>query len=158
MQDYGISKIRIFLFFLLSISAGVLEGFSLAMFLPLLQFIESAQDLNSLSDNSTLWNYIILFFNFIGLKISLLSLSSLVVVLMLLRVVVVYLRQIYIAWFSQEIRHQTRSNLFDALISAKYELFDKISTGEVVNLASNETVRTSGYFASIFQVFSILMV
>ena len=84
IQDYGISKIRIFLFFYLSISAGVLEGFSLAMFLPLLQFIESAQDLNSLSDNSTLWNYIILFFNFIDLKISLLSLSSVVVVLILI--------------------------------------------------------------------------
>jgi len=154
LKDFGLSINRILMFFALSLAAGVLEGFGLAMFLPVLQFIEKGQNIDMLRESSGLWEYLVLGYGFFNLKITLLSLSSVLMMLMLLRVVFIYLRQIFIAWFSQEIRHQTRSNLFDALVKAEYKFFDDLSTGEVVSLASNETVRTSSYFSALFQVFS----
>lgn len=154
IKDYGITYWRIVIFFIFSIIAAFLEGFSLAMFLPLLQFIESNQNLEILSETSRLWEILLFLFNYLDLKITLISLAITVMLIMLFRVLAVYSRQLYIAWFSQEIRHQTRSNLFDAFLAAKYDFFDELSTGEVVNLASNETVRTSGFFASILQFIS----
>jgi len=130
------------------------------MFLPLLQFIEKGQNIDTLVKTSRYWEYLVTGYDFFSLKVTLVSLSCGLMIIMLLRVVIVFVRQIYMAWFSQEMRHQTRSNLFDALVKSDYKLFDEISTGEVVNLASIETIRAAGYFTAIFQVvanFVVLM-
>ncbi|MDY7000468.1 MAG: ABC transporter ATP-binding protein, partial [Thermodesulfobacteriota bacterium] len=69
-----------------------------------------------------------------------------------------YGRQAYIAWLSQDVLHQTRTNLFRAYARAEYGLFDKLSTGHMANLLTTETQRAGGYFSALFALIANMIV
>lgn len=149
LRDFGITPGRFVAFFSLSLGSSVLEGFGLAMILPVLQFLEKGRDLSLLTGSSVMWRRIASAFGAMGWQVTLGSLLSAVLVLMLLRIGFTYCRQYYIAWFSQEMLHVTRMNLIHAWLGARYDLFSKLSAGQMVNLVTNETQRAGGGLASL---------
>lgn len=149
---YGLSGSRIFTFLFLAIFAAFFEGFGIAMFLPLLQFIEKGQDISLLAANSKMWQYLLQVFDFIDLDLSLVSLFGAVLALMLLRVVFMYLRQVYTVWLSTGILHRTRSLLFREYMAADYSYYSGLSSGAIINTLMTEVPRVSGLFSSLFSL------
>jgi len=156
LKFFGISNKRIIVFFLLSIVTGLLEGFGLAMFLPLLQFIEEGQQIGKLTENSNLWYQIENIFSYLNISVNIFSLGISVMILMFLRVFFNYIKQLYVVWFSHDIRHRTRVNLFKTLALARFDFFETTSSSEIINLVSVEATRTSGFFSGLLQLVSNL--
>lgn len=150
-RRFGLTPARIGLFLLLTLGAGVLEGFGMAMFLPLLEFVESGGKVALLAEQSRLWKALVWGFQGIGLDVTLLGLSIVLLVLIMCRVVVVYLRQTYTAWLSQETVHHIRTNLFRSCVHAAYSTLDSLKSGHLVNLVTVEAQRAMGHLQGLFQ-------
>lgn len=154
LSFFGLTGRRISLFVALTVAAGTLEGFGMAMFLPVLEYIEKGRDLTVLAGSSAMWDHLIGLFDRLNLEVSLLSLLAVAISLMLLRVVVVYARQVYNVWLSQDILHATRSNLFDAFMGMDYGAYSGLSSGGVINVLTTEAQRAGGSFGSLFGMIS----
>ena len=111
---FGLTGSRVTALVALTVLAAAFEGFGMAMFLPVLEFIEKGRDVAVLAAGSPMWGKLIQAFDFLGLSVTLVTLLTAALGAMMLRVVFIYARQIYSAWLSQEVLHVTRSNLFDA--------------------------------------------
>ncbi|THB71353.1 MAG: ABC transporter ATP-binding protein [Desulfovibrio sp.] len=146
---FGLTKGRIALFFLLALGAAVFEGFGMAMFLPLLEFIEKGRDAAALAQDSRMWQYIVEGFALLNLEVTLVSLITALLLIMLLRVLVIYSRVVYSAWLGQDVMHHTRMSVFRGYLRASYSFFDKRASGQVVNLATLETQRVGSSFLAL---------
>ena len=154
LNDFGLTIPRVFLFLSISLSAAFFEGFGMAMFLPILEYIQEGRDVVVMAETSKLWTAIFGAFSFFGLRVNLASLLAVVLFLLLLRVLFMYVRQVYSAWISQEVLHGSRMTLFNAYLNAEYSLFDGVSTGHALNVITTETQRVGTYFSSLFSVIS----
>lgn len=139
-------------FGVLGFAAAFFEGFGLAMFLPLLEFIEKGQDLTILAQDNRYWKILIAIFDKVDLPVTLVSLMSIIFFLILCRVMFIYLRKIYTAWLAQEILHATRTRLFSSCLKAAYNYLDSLNTGKLVNLATIEAARAGGHLQSFFEL------
>jgi len=158
MKDFGFTKLKGFFFISLTLASGFFEGFGMAMLLPVLEFVEKGSDPNLLAKTSRLWEYIVAGFSLLTLKVTFAGLLISVFLLIIFRVVVVYLRQIFSAWLSQDIMHHTRLNLFTNYVHSEYSCFDENSTGSMVNTITTETQRVGSYFISLFAFISNFIV
>ena len=148
-RDFGVTPGRIALFFGLALAAAGFEGFGLAMLLPVLEYLEKGRDVAVLAVASAHWQRLVEAFAWLGWPLTLASLLGAVLGLMLLRIVLIFGRQYYIAWFSQEILHVTRTALMDACLGARYAFNQALPTGQTVNLLTNETQRVGAGLSSI---------
>jgi ABC-type multidrug transport system fused ATPase/permease subunit len=147
---FGLNGKRIGLFLLLTLSAGLLEGFGMAMFLPLLEFVENSGDVATLAEGSRLWKGLVMVFQAFDLQVTLIGLILVLLFLIMSRVLVVYLRQAYTAWLSQEVVHCVRTNLFSKCLKASYRMLDTFKSGHLVNLVTTEAQRAMGHLKSLF--------
>ena len=83
---FGLTKARIALFAALSVAAALLEGFGMAMFLPVLEYVEKGHDVALLAAGSEMWRRLLKAYAFIGIDANLGTLLGVAVGLMLLRV------------------------------------------------------------------------
>ena len=153
LKEFGLSKSRIAAMISFSLLAAGFEGFGMAMFLPVLSYIEQGREA-FLLQSSQHWKMLFSVFSGLGLPMNLVTLLVAVLLLLLIRVGLVYARQVYTALVSQDVLHTTRSLLFRTYQHADYALFDTVATGHVVNAVTTETVRMTSYFSSLFQLFS----
>jgi len=154
MRFFGLTVGRIILFWLLSATATLFDGFGMAMFLPVLEFVEKAMDVTALASQSPMWDKLIRVFNWVGVKISLLSLLTVAVGTVLCRVVLIYARQIYSAWLSQQVLHTVRSKLMTAYLNMNYGTFARHPNGAVINILTTEAQRVGGGFSSLLSLIS----
>jgi hypothetical protein len=150
MTFFGLTPTRILVLVALTLLAALLEGFGMAMLLPVLEFVEKGQNLEQLAHASEMWRRIVTVYGAIGLKVNLLVLIVSAVAIMLLRVAAMYGRQIYSAWLGQEIQHVTRSNLFDSYMRMDYGSFSQLSNGALINILTTETQRVAASFSALF--------
>ncbi len=147
---FGLTYGRIALFAGLSIAAAMLEGFGMAMFLPVLEYVEKGRDAAVLAATSDMWRRLLEAYAIFGIKVNLASLLIVAVGLMLLRVVAIYARQVYLGWLRQHIQHSTRSKLFDAYMAMEYGAFQRLSSGGLINVLTTESNFAAGSFAALF--------
>lgn len=158
LRLFGLTKTRIACFAILSLLAAFFEGFGMAMLLPVLSFVEKGQDIALLAESSSSWRFLLDGFAKVGIAVSLWSLLAAAIGTMLLRVLVVYCRQIYIAWLGFETQHTTRSNLLDAYIAMNAGDYARHASGSVLNLLATESPRAAGSFAALFAMCANLAV
>lgn len=151
-RTFGLTPRRILLFLFLALSSGLLEGFGMAMFLPLLEYVESGGDVASLAYDSRLWRGLVMVFQVFELQVTLLGLILVLLFLIMSRVVVIYFRQTYTAWLSQEVVHCIRTNLFSRCLKASYKMVDTLKSGHMVNLVTTEAQRAKGHLQSLFEL------
>lgn len=147
---FGITARRCLVFSGLSLAAAFFEGFGLAMFLPVLEYVEKGQNAEELAQSSEMWRRLIGAYSVIGIEVSLLILVASAVATMLIRVLLIYARQVYAAWWGQEMQHATRSNLFDAYMGMDYGATTLLSSGGLINILTTEAQRAAGSFAALF--------
>jgi ABC-type multidrug transport system fused ATPase/permease subunit len=154
----GLTGSRIFLLMAASILAAVFEGFGMAMFLPLMEYIEKGKDISILTQGSNLWKRLVAAFDYMGLEVTLLSLLVSVLILMILRILLIYIRRLYSVWLSQDTLHRIRTKIFSTYLYSNYGFYSSISTGHKINLINIEAPRTVGAFTSLFEMVSNMLV
>jgi ABC-type multidrug transport system fused ATPase/permease subunit len=155
---FGLTFSRVASLALLTLVAAMFEGFGMAMFLPILDYVEKGGSITQLAATSGMWQGLISAFEFIGIAITLPSLLVAAVGTMLLRVLAVYARQAYSAWLKLEIQHVCRSNLFNAYMAMNYSAYKRLASGDLINALTTESLRTAGHFAALFALWANIAV
>jgi subfamily B ATP-binding cassette protein MsbA len=158
LSVFGLTPSRMLLLVGLSLLAALFESFGMAMFLPVLDFIEKGQNTMQLAGASEAWRRLLSVYEWTGIPVTLLTLLAVTIGVMCVRVGVLYSRQIYSSWLSQTIQHTTRSNLFDAYLAMNPIAFTTLSSGGSINLLTTEAQRVASCFGAIFALVSNIMV
>ncbi|WP_051444907.1 ABC transporter ATP-binding protein [Desulfocurvus vexinensis] len=154
LRIFGLTGPRVALFFGLSALAALLEGFGIAMFLPVLEFVEKGRDLEALAAQSWMWAWLVEAFRRMDMEVTLTALLVAAVGMMLLRTGAMYARQVYTAWLGQTVLHTARSRLFAACMALDYGRFTLLSSGTIINLLTTEAQRAAVSYSTLFQMIS----
>ncbi|MDY0279158.1 MAG: ABC transporter ATP-binding protein [Salinivirgaceae bacterium] len=139
-------KYRLFLLLVLSIGIGILDGFGLAMFLPLLQMVSGAENQNGASLHQL--NYVVDAMGNIGFPLTLLNVLMLMIVFFTLKGVAKFISQAYRTIIQQYFIRQLREQLFKALNQIRYKFFVTSDAGRIQNTLSGEVERVAYAFQS----------
>lgn len=145
---YQYLKHRVFVLIGLNILLGVLDGFGLAMFLPLLQMTE---DINA-ADVSRLGNLRFLADGMqkMGISITLVSVLGFLCVFFTLKGVARYFCDVYIVNAQQYFIRKVRLRMLYALNAITFKSFITADAGRIQNTMSGEVERVSRAFLSYF--------
>jgi ABC-type multidrug transport system fused ATPase/permease subunit len=143
VNNLGMSYNEIVIFILLSLSATVTEIFGIGIFLPIFQFIRFEGDVDSLVGSSTLWQYVIDWFAYFNIEISLILLLLMSFTFFLVRQLFTYLRLVYQSALSERIIQMQRNKVFSGYIDADTTYHDKVPVGNLVNLVITEVNRAT---------------
>jgi len=156
---YKVLRYRMFISMALSISVGVLDGFGLAMFLPLLQM---AGDSSSVSPEGLgKLGFLLEGMENIGLSPSLLTILMIMSLFFILKGVAQYLNSIYGVILKQFFIKTLRINLSNALARMSFKDFAMSDAGRIQNTMTGEVMRISkaylGYFGAFQQVVMVIV-
>ncbi|MFO7719645.1 MAG: ABC transporter ATP-binding protein [Gillisia sp.] len=157
---------RIFIAMFLNICVGVLDGFGLAMFLPLLQMVgDNSVDKGGLGNLNFLWDGM----ESLGWSPTLFSILMMMTVFFILKGLAQYIKGIYGVVLKQFFIKKMRINLSNALAKMSYKSFVMANAGRIQNTMTGEVMRMSkaylGYFGAfqqtvmvvVYMVFAILI-
>lgn len=149
---HGYIGYRLGMIVVICLCIGVLDSFGLAMFLPLLQVVDSSGevDVEGLGD----FAFLVDTFAVIGLELNLLSILSLILIFFILKGVVIYFGNSYKVITQQYFVKKIRLNLLELLSTFKYQSFLSTDPGTIQNTMSGEVARLSlslNYYLSIVQ-------
>ncbi|MFD1096352.1 ABC transporter ATP-binding protein [Salegentibacter chungangensis] len=149
---YSYLRHRVFVVVFFSILIGVLDGFGLSMFLPLLEMVNSSGDG---VDGSSLGKlqFIVNFIESIGFDLDLVTVLSFMVFFFLFKGVMQYISGVYKVkvqqWFIEKIRVQN----VKGLNNLSYKYFAKSDVGRIQNTMTGEVERVAGAYFNYFKAF-----
>ncbi|WP_237708920.1 ABC transporter transmembrane domain-containing protein [Gillisia marina] len=154
---YRILKYRIFISVILSIGVGILDGFGLAMFLPLLQMVGDSSTVDPESLGKL--GFLLEGMKNIGLTPSLLTILILMSLFFILKGIAQYINSIYSVILKQFFIKSLRIKLSNALSHMSFKAFAMADAGRIQNTMSGEVMRISkaylGYFGAFQQVIMV---
>lgn len=139
-------RYRLFLLLFLSLSIGVLDGFGLAMFLPLLQMVGDSGSTNGESLGAL--SIIVSAMKSIGLNFTLTSVLLLMVIFFTLKGIARFISYSYRTVIQQYFIRKLREKLIASFNQIAYKYFVKSDAGRVQNAMSGEVERVSHAFQS----------
>lgn len=139
---------RIFVRMSLSISVGVLDGFGLAMFLPLLQMTDGSSVVNpdGLGKMEFFLNGIV----GMGVEFTLVSILTVMSIFFILKGVAHYINGIYNINLRQYFIRKLRIKLSEALSRMSYKSFLQADAGRIQNTMAGEVGRVSSAYENYF--------
>jgi ABC-type multidrug transport system fused ATPase/permease subunit len=140
----GLSYRAIIILVVLSLVATVTEIFGIGVFLPIFQFIRFEGDISALVSESSLWQYVINIFSYLGVEPSLLILLLLSFIFFLSRQFFTYIRVIYAATVTQHLIQIQRNLMFNKYIEADTTYHDSVPVGNLVNVITTEVSSAVG--------------
>jgi ABC-type multidrug transport system fused ATPase/permease subunit len=143
-HDLGLSYRAMTFLVLLSLMATLTEVFGIGIFLPIFQFIRFEGDVNALVSESSLWQYVIDIFSYIGIEPSLLALLLLAFLFFLSRQFFAYIRLVYAATIAQHLTQTQRNLMFNKYIKADTVYHDSVPVGNLVNVITTEVSSAVG--------------
>lgn len=137
-------RYRIFIMIFLGIVVGVMDGFGLAMFMPLLEMVNSSKQ----ADGSSLGNlkFLIDGMKSIGLSLTLTSVLFVMVFFFLFKGILRYVATIYNATLRKFIIEKLRNQLLSSFNQIKFKYFVTSDIGRIQNTMSVEIERASAAF------------
>lgn len=153
----GIKSGHVLNVIILSVLAALTESFGLALILPILDFLQKGENVRDLVNESQVWPYIFDTFSFFQVKVSLYSLLLVAVLLLTMRSVIHYARNLYNAHLQQHMSHCARTNVISSYILMQFSRFQQDSTSSLINILANELPRATGSFYILLQLFSNLI-
>lgn len=148
---YSHLRHRVFVALFLNLSVGVMDGFGLAMFLPLLQMTDgensaSAEDLGGLS-------FLVKGVESLGIELTIASVLVVISVFFILKGIFKFLESYYTVLVQQYFIKKLRYDNVEKLTDFSYKSFVLTDNGKIQNTLSGEVGRVSSaylsYFASI---------
>lgn len=144
-------KSKIFIIFGLSLIIGILDGLGLTMFLPLLQMVQESSQIDPESLGKLA--FILDFFSFLGLEITLLTVLAIMVFFFLLKGLIYYFAGIYRVLVQQDFVTKLRLKNIKALNNLSYKYFVTSDVGRIQNTLTGEVDRVARSFTFYFRAF-----
>ena len=153
---YKYLKYRIVIYFFLSLFVGILDGFGLAMFVPLLEFVSDKGEVASANQLGNL-SFIVDFIAGLGLKMTLDVVLCFVFLIFVLKGLASwgseYLNAIYQQYFIKRVRVDN----INALLEYDYHAFAKSDAGQIQNTLTGEVERVTSAYVSYMQIIQQLV-
>nr|WP_262902907.1 ABC transporter ATP-binding protein [Salegentibacter lacus] len=155
---YSYLRYRVFIIIAFSIFIGVLDGFGLTMFLPLLQMVSDSATVDSSSLGKL--RFLIDFFSSVGIPLSLMSILSIMLLFFFGKGIIQYFAGIYNVnvreWFIKKLRVQN----IKGLNNLAYKYFVMSDVGRIQNTLTGEVDRVASSFINYFNAiqYGILVV
>ncbi|MES2454276.1 MAG: ABC transporter ATP-binding protein [Bacteroidota bacterium] len=144
-------RYRIFVQISMSIGVGILDGFGLAMFLPLLQMVDSAPQVSS--DKLGNLNFLIEGMEYLGLGLTLMTVLSFLLVFFALKGIAQYISALHQVKVQQIFIKKIRVNLIDGLGHLSYKAFVMSDAGKIQNTLSGEVDRIARAYQTYLTAF-----
>lgn len=142
---------RIFVGMALSISVGILDGFGLAMFLPLLQMIDDPSSVDPEGVGN--FGFLLEGMENIGLSLNLFTVLLTMSIFFILKGIAQYINSLYDVNLRQYFVKTIRINLSNALTRMSFKSFVQSDAGRIQNTMSGEVMRISKAYVSYFGAF-----
>ncbi len=148
---YSFLRYRIFVLIAFSIFIGILDGFGLTMFLPLLQMVSESSSV----DPEALGNlrFLVDFLNNVGIPLNLMAILSIMLLFFLGKGIMQYLSGIYNVnireWFIKQLRIQN----IKGLNNLAYKYFVMSDVGRIQNTLTGEVDRVAASYFNYFKAF-----
>lgn len=142
-------RYRIFFAIALSIGVGVLDGFGLAMFIPLLQMVSGA----TTPDPESLGNlkFIVQGFQTLGINFTIGSVLVVMIIFFILKGIIIFFNSLYRTIIRQVFIKKIRYNILDSFNQIKFKYFVMSDIGRIQNTMSGEVERVSRSFQDYFR-------
>jgi subfamily B ATP-binding cassette protein MsbA len=144
-------RYRLFLGILLSILVGLLDGFGMSMFLPLLQMVST--DAGASSDGMGSLGFLIEIIKSVGFDLSLGVVLSLMLFFFVLKGMVKYSSMIYRVMQQQVLIKNVRLNTLHALNAVHFKYFVTSDVGRIQNTMTGEVDRIQSAYIYYFTAF-----
>ena len=148
----SVTKPKIVLLLIITLTATVFEGFGVAMLFPVIDFIEKGKDFATLAASSRMWLYITKSFDLLSIPKTLLTMMSIVFGLLMIRQVFNYFRIIYSKWITENIFYDIRSSGFKWFAKADMMFYDTHTVGEIVNVLTMDGMRAANGIVICFNL------
>ncbi|WP_202946847.1 ABC transporter ATP-binding protein [Nitritalea halalkaliphila] len=146
---------KIFIGVLLSLLVGVLDGFGLTMFLPLLQMVDGESSISGESLGNL--DFVLNFIEGSGLQLTLSSVLAFMVLFFVAKGAVKYISLIYRVALQQELIRKIRLRMLHALNHVKYTYFVTSDAGRIQNTMTGEVDRIQRAYDSYFKAMEQLI-
>lgn len=145
---YSYSRYRIFVIIAFSIFVGLLDGFGLAMVLPLLQMVSNTTTVEA--DSLGRLSFLLDFLNNIGLSLTLGTVLGFMVILFFLKGLMQYANGVYRMVTLQKFIKKVRLQNIKGLNNLAYKYFVSADVGRIQNTLTGEVDRVAVSFANYF--------
>jgi ABC-type multidrug transport system fused ATPase/permease subunit len=145
---YSYLSNKIFISLSLSLMVGLLDGFGLAMFLPLIQMVAGSGDLDS-SDLGIV-SFLPAFFNSIGIVLSLKAVLLTLMIFFIIKGIIKYFEGVYSIKLQQLFIVLIRKKCVNTLLDFQFASFVKTDAGKIQNTLSTEVQRVLAAYKSYF--------
>lgn len=147
---YSHLKHRIFIGMSLNISVGILDGFGLAMFLPLFQMMDNT----STVDNHQLGGlgFLVTGLKYLGIELSLTSVLIILVSFFLLKGIATYVNHVYHAKMRAFFVSRIRTAIVSNLTELSFKHFVTSDVGRMQNTTTGEVSRLADAFGQYFEM------
>ncbi|MBL0356351.1 MAG: ABC transporter ATP-binding protein [Chitinophagaceae bacterium] len=152
---YQYLRYRVFIVVALSILVGLLDGFGLTMFLPLLQMVNAESTVNPEKLGNL--RFIVDGMQATGISLTLTSVLIFLCVFFLLKGFARYCCDAYAVIAQQYFIRKVRLRMLDSLNSVSFKSFITADAGQIQNTMSGEVDRVSRAFLSYFKAFEQLI-
>lgn len=154
----SVTKSKIIIFLGVTLVATCFEGFGVAMLFPIMDFIEKGKNFEVLAGSSRMWTVMGKAFDLVAIPKNLIALMSIVFILLLLRQLFNYLKNIYIRWINECFLSDIRSTGFKWFAKADVSFYDSHGVGELINALVVDGLRASGaIFCSLNLVAAVII-
>jgi ABC-type multidrug transport system fused ATPase/permease subunit len=140
---------------LFSIIVGLLDGFGLAMFLPLLEMVSG--DADSASEGMGNLGFMLDFLEDIGLGLNIGSVLLFILFFFTLKGIAKYFSTVYRVLLQQELIRKIRFRMLDALNNVRFSYFMNSDPGRIQNTMTGEVDRIQQAYNTYFQSFEQLI-
>lgn len=133
------------------------EAIGLSIIIPILSFIESGNDLEKFENSSLLTKNVVNIFSFIGLPISLLSMSFIAIFFTLLRQINNYFNRLYTEKLKWTVDKKLQIKIFDVIMSSSTFYIQEFRTGHLANITAIEIPQVAAIFRSYNTIWMIFL-
>jgi ABC-type multidrug transport system fused ATPase/permease subunit len=137
-------RYRLFLMIVLGVLVGVLDGFGLAMFMPLLEMVNDTKQANGSSLGNL--SFLIDAMESIGLSLNLTSVLIIMIFFFIIKGVIKFMLSIYNAILRKFFIDKLRNQLLTSINQIKFKYFVTSDVGRIQNTMSVEIERASAAF------------
>lgn len=146
---YSYLGYRSFVLISFSIFVGLLDGFGLAMFIPVFQLAADGGDLNS-SDSMGELQFLIDWIQGAGITVDLSTVIVVMVILFFLKAILKYVDGLYKIKLQNQFVRNLRNQLVDGLSSLDYKNFLNLDSGKIQNVLGAEGIKLTYGFLAYF--------
>jgi ABC-type multidrug transport system fused ATPase/permease subunit len=148
---------QLFIVFLLATLTVLCEAIGLSIIIPILSFIENGNDIDKFINSSLLTKYVASVFSFLGLPITLLSMSTIAIIFTILRQINNYFNRLYTEKLKWSVDKKLQIKIFDVIMNSSSFFIQEFRIGYLSNITAIEIPQVAAIFRSYNTIWMIFL-